>query len=214
MEFNGKEKKTDSKDGKIEGVGTFSGGVYGDLKIDGVCTINGDLEADSLNVDGVCTCNGNITAKKFDCDGVITIAGNLRSGTIDIDGVVKLGGSKVEADRIDCDGVLSINGEISADIIIADGKLNAEEILGDHITIKSYWRRGIRGMFLKGGEKIGGKFSIIGLIEGTTVELRGVRAKSVSGQNVYIGKYCEIDKASASGELYIHPTSKVGEVVS
>ena len=125
---------------------------------------------------------------------------------------------KIEADRIKCDGVLNVEGEISADIIDAKGKLNAEEIVGDHITIKSYWKRGVGGLFLALGEKISekwsAKFSVIGLIEGTTVELRGVRAKSVSGQNVYLGKNCKIDRVNASGELSIHPTSQVDEVIN
>ena len=221
MEFSGVGSVSD---GKIEGVGTFQGGVYKDLRIDGVCTINGDLEADSLIVNGVCECNGNINAKSFDCDGVLTIEGNLRAGTIDIDGVVNVKGNKVEADKIDCDGVLSVEGEISADVIEADGKLNAEEIVGDRIVIKSYWKRGIKGLFIRAGEKAGVKlstkapviglvgslkFSTIGLIEGTTVELRGVRAKSVSGQDVNIGKNCEIDSVSATGTLSVHPSAKV-----
>ena len=204
--------------GKIEGVGTFQGGVYSDLKIDGVCTIEGDLEAESLVINGVCTCTGNVKAEKLDCDGIMTIEGSLRAGTVDIDGVVTVNGNKIEADRIDCDGVLSVEGEISADVIEADGKLHAEEIVGDKITIKSFRRSGIKGLFIRFGEKIGDKwnmkFSVIGLIEGTTVELRGVCAKSVSGQNVSIGKYCEIERVDASGELVIHPTSKVAEVVS
>ena len=217
MEFNGVGSATE---GKIEGVGTFAGGVYGKLKIDGVCTINGDLEAESIKVNGVCSCSGSINAGIFDCDGVLTIEGNLRAGTIDIDGVVTVNGNKVEADKIDCDGVLSVEGEISADVIEADGKLNAEEIVGDRIRIKSYWRTGLRGIFVRIGAGVGAtigkkwnsKYSVIGLIEGTEVELRGVKAKTVSGQNVSIGKYCEIERIEASGELNIHPSSKVTEI--
>jgi cytoskeletal protein CcmA (bactofilin family) len=221
MEFSGVGF---AADGKIEGVGTFAGGVYGDLKINGVCTINGDLEVDSLDVDGVCTINGNLTAKVFDCDGVLTIKGNLRSGTIDIDGVVSVDGNKAEADRIECDGILSVKGEISADEIVSDGRLYAEEIVGDSITINSHWKSGIRRVLFRFGENIGGaimglagkdnsKLSVIGLIEGTTVELKGVRAKSVSGQDVTIGKNCEIERVEASGMLSIHPSSRVGEAV-
>ena len=226
MENNGAGFAGDSK---IEGVGTFQGGVYGNLKIDGVCTIEGDIEAESIDVNGVCTCNGNVSARIFDCDGVLTIEGNLRAGTIDVDGVVTVNGNKIEADRIACDGVLSVEGEISADVIEADGKLNAEEIVGDRIVIKSYWKRGIKGLFTRAGDKVGVKlstkapviglagsmkFSTIGLIEGTVVDIRGVRAKSVSGQNVYIGKNCEIDRVEAGGELEIHKSSVVKEVVS
>ena len=217
MEFKG-VGIANTEDGKIEGVGSFQGGIYKNLKIDGVCTINGDIEAESIKVNGVCTCNGNIIAKSFDCDGVLTVEGNLRAGKIDVDGVVTVNGNKIEADRIDCDGVLSTVGEINADYIKADGRLNAEEIVGDHIIIKSYWSNGGKKLLLLLGEKItekwNSKMSVIGLIEGTTVELRGVRAKSVNGQNVNIGKNCDIGIVDASGELFIHPTSTIAQVVN
>ena len=202
-----------SKGGKIDGVGTIPGGEYDKLDIDGVCTIDGDLKAESISINGVCTCNGNVEANHFDCDGVLTINGNLRAGAIDIDGVVTVSGNKVEADRIDCDGVLSVDGEISADIIDADGKLNAREIVGDRIRIKSYWKRGLVAMLFKIGEKKSMKFSVIDLIEGTTVDLRGVRAISVNGQDVSIGKNCKIDRVAASGELTIAPSAVIGQVM-
>ena len=201
-------------EGKINGVGAINGGSYDDLSVDGVCTVSGDLDTKCFDVDGVCTCMGNVTAQACDCDGVLTIQGNLRAGTIDIDGVVTVNGDKVEADRIDCDGMLSVDGEISADVIEADGKINAREIVGDQLTIRSYWKNsGILGTVFKVGEKAGMKYSVIDLIEGTVVNLRGVRAKSVSGQDVHIGKNCEIDRVEASGKLYIHPSSRVGEIL-
>ena len=202
-----------SKGGKIDGVGTIPGGEYDSLDIDGVCTIEGDLKAGSININGVCTCNGNIEANSFDCDGVLTVNGNLRAGAIDIDGVVTVNGCKVEADRIDCDGLLSVDGEISADVIDADGKLNAREIVGDRIRIKSYWKRGVVAFLFKIGEKKSMKFSVIDLIEGTTVELRGVRAISVNGQDVSIGKNCKIDRVAASGVLTIAPSAEIGLVM-
>ena len=211
MEFSGTGT---AAGGKIEGVGTVSGGYYSDLKIDGVCTVEGDLEAESLHINGVCTCNGNVEAKEFDCDGVLTINGNLRAGVMDVDGVVTVKGPKIEADRIDCDGVLSVEGEISADIIEANGKLNATEIVGDRIKIKSYWKRGLVSLLFKIGEKANLQFSVVDLIEGTTVELRGVRAKSVNGHDVYIRKNCNIDRVFASGELSIDPSSQIGEVAN
>ena len=222
MQFNGVGNI--SKD-KIQGVGNFAGGVYGDLKIDGVCTIESDIEAETLNIDGVCTCMGNVTAKVFDCDGVLTINGNLKVGAADIDGVVTVNGNKIEADRIKCDGTVSVAGEISADVIDANGIITAESIVGDEITIRSYWKKWYPKFMFLGGKKsgnfsglglegrIGAKFSAINLIEGTTVELRGVKAKSVNGQNVSIGKNCNVERVDASGELSIHPSAVVGEVV-
>ncbi|MCL1895163.1 MAG: hypothetical protein FWG03_01300 [Clostridiales bacterium] len=201
-------------DGKIDGVGTIMGGVYGRLRINGVCTVEGDLEAESLEIDGVCTCTGSVEAKSFDCDGVLTIEGNMRVGTADIDGVVTVKGSKIEADEIKCDGVVNVEGEISADVINANGKINAEAIVGDRIKIKSYWKTRLGRLLLLIGEKVNTKQSVVNLIEGTTVELRGVRAKFVNGHDVSIGRNCEIGRVDASGKLYIDPMSRVDEVVA
>ena len=209
MEFTGVGNSSESM---VRGVGTINGGAYKELNVDGVCNVMGDLEAESLDIDGVCTCTGNITAKELDCDGVLTVSGSLRAGKADIDGFVTVNGSKFEADRIDCDGLLNVEGEISADIIDADGVLNAREIVGDSITIRSFWRNGFWGKLFRLDRTVGVKFSAVDLIEGTTVELRGVKAKSVSGHNVKIGKNCRIDLVEASGDLYIHESAWVGEV--
>ena len=163
--------------GKVDGVGTIQGGVYGELDINGVCTVEGDLKAESISINGVCTCNGNVETKKFDCDGVLTINGNLRAGTADIDGVVTVNGNKIEADRIDCDGVLSVEGEISADVIDADGKLNAKEIVGDRIRIKSYWSRTGASAILSRASRCGSATSSISapasaILEGSTLTPR------------------------------------------
>ena len=199
--------------GKIDGVCNIAGGFYKELHINGVCNIEGDVETESFHIDGVCNCSGSITAEEFDCDGVLTISGNLRAGKADIDGVVTVNGDKVGADRITCDGVLSVDGEISSDVIVAKGKLVAREVVGDEITIKSYWKTsGLAGALVKLVSNVSFGYSSVDLIEGTTVDLRGVRAKSVSGQNVMIGKNCEIDRVEASGTLEIHPDARVGEI--
>ncbi|MDR3304978.1 MAG: hypothetical protein LBS85_02955 [Clostridiales Family XIII bacterium] len=197
---------------KIEGVVTMVGGEYGNLKIDGVVTINGDLGAQDLDIDGVCTVNGGLSAKGFSCDGVLTVQGSVRAETIDIDGVVTVDGAKLEADKIVCDGVLTVKGEISADVIEADGSINAHEIVGDSITIKSYWKKGLTKVLFNIAKKTRFRFSEIELIEATTVNLRNVRAKSVNGHDVTIGKNCDIERLDCSGTLKLDETAVVKEI--
>ncbi|MCL2111289.1 MAG: hypothetical protein FWH32_03370 [Clostridiales bacterium] len=204
MEFNGVGNATE---GRVSGVGNIDGGVHDKLHVDGVCTVSGDFEAESFKVSGVCTCTGDAAAKEFNCSGVLTVERNLRAGNAKVDGIVTVNGGKFEADRIDCKGVLTAKGEVSADIIKADGRICAKEIVGDKITIRSYWQRLFFGLFVPKS-----KISEIDMIEGTTVELHGVHAKSVSGHDVHIGKKCNIDRVDASGELTIHPSARVGEV--
>jgi cytoskeletal protein CcmA (bactofilin family) len=200
------------RNGKVEGVASINGGVYDDLKIDGVCTAGGSITVKRLDVNGVFTCKGDLTADVLDCDGVVNIEGNLRAKSCDIDGAVNVSGNKIEADEIVCDGALSIRGQISADTIRADGYINATEIVGDNITINSSRRLFFFGIVVNFRKATGRpEFSVVDLIEATTVRLRGVKAKEVNGHDVEIGKNCEIERVSASGKLNISPRAKVGQ---
>lgn len=213
MQFNG---IGNASPGKIEGVVTVQGGVYANLSIDGVVTVEGDLEADNLTINGVCTCKGGIVCDDFSCDGVLTVTGDIRADLIDVDGIVSINGEKAEADRIVCDGVIKIDGEVSADVIEADGLIDAKEIVGDRVTIKSYRKNGLTRLMLKIGEKVGIhalSHSSIEMIEATTVDLRGVHAKFVSGHDVTIRSYCKIDRVECGGALHIDPDARVGEIV-
>jgi cytoskeletal protein CcmA (bactofilin family) len=200
-------------DDRIDGVTSIGGGTYDNLKIGGICTASGPLTAKHFEVDGVFTCKGDLTADTFDCDGVVNVEGNLRATSCDIDGVVNIGGDKVEATEIVCDGVLSIRGQISADTITADGFINATEIVGDNITIGSNRKSFFFGVFGKLREATGRpEFSVVDLIEATTVWLRGVKAKEVNGHDVEIGANCEIERVFATGALNISPKAQVGQV--
>ena len=206
---------SDGKKGRsnIDGVVTFPGGSFDELRIDGVCTAEGAIEANILDIDGVFTAKDDVRADELDCDGVVTIQGNLRVKKAKIDGVTTIQGAKMEADHIVCNGVLTADNQISADIIEADGFINAREIVGDRIYIRSFRRSSVFKIFLKVREAFGDPdFSKINLIEATTIELRGVRAQAVNGQNVIIGPACIIDRVDCSGTLKVDTDAKVGEI--
>ena len=206
---NGEKKRN-----TFEGVVTFPGGRFDELRVDGVCVAEGAIDADTLDVNGVFTAKSDVRADELDCDGVIAIEGNLRVKKANIDGVITVHGDKVEADYIRCDGVLSAKGQVSADIIEADGFINATEIVGDKITIKSFRKSAFFKLFMKIREAFtDSDFSKIDLIEATTIELRGVRAKTVSGQDVTIGPLCVIGRVDCSGELRIDAEATVKEIV-
>ncbi|MDR0499810.1 MAG: hypothetical protein LBG97_00990 [Coriobacteriales bacterium] len=200
--------------GHIDGVITFPGGEFEDLRISGVTTCEGDIVAKRMDIDGVATFKGNVLCTDFDCDGVTTVEGCVKATTADIDGVTTINGDKLEADRIRCDGVISVNGQVSADVITAAGFINAKEIVGDSITIHSFRKSFVFKLWLKFKEAIGSDdFSKVELIEATTVDLRGVRAKIVSGENVKIGPGCVIGRVDCTNELEIDPDAEVKEVV-
>ena len=199
---------------RIDGVVSFPGGDFDDLQIDGVCSCNGPLTANKLNVNGVFTCNGSLKSREFDCDGVVTIHGDLRTEKAEIDGVMTMRGQVFAANTINCDGVLNVDGQVTADVIDAEGFINAQEIVGDSIRIKSFRKSFIFKAFVKIKEAVGiVDFSKVDLIEATTIEIQGVHAKSVNGHDVTIGPKCEIDRVDCDGTLYIAPDAKVAEVV-
>ena len=192
------------RDLTIDGMGKIDGGEYGTLKVDGMATCSGNLSAETAIVDGMFTGKGDVAAGTLSCDGMAKIRGNVKAGKLEVNGMLKLDGGKLEADEVSCDGMIKIRGEISADVIKADGCINAEEITGDSIYVRSH-----RHFFVPFFRRAG---SCIKLIEATTVELKGVVAESVNGKDVRIGRGCRIDSVDCSGTLMISPWARVGKV--
>jgi cytoskeletal protein CcmA (bactofilin family) len=192
------------RDLTIDGISKIEGGEYGTLKIDGMATCKGNLSAEAANVDGMFTGEGDVSVGTFVCDGMAKIRGNVKAGKLEVNGMLKIDGIKLEADEISCDGMIKLRGEISADVIKADGCIDAEEITGDSIYVRSH-RHFFHPFFHHAGSRIK-------LIEATTVDLREVVAESVNGKDVRIGRGCRIDSIDCSGTLMISPWARVGTV--
>ncbi len=194
----------DGNDLNVEGIGQITGGIYRDIDIKGICTCKGDFKARSISVEGIMKGKGSIESESLDCSGVMELKSSLRTKKINVEGVIK-GANKVEANEIICKGGIYVSdGEISADIIDADGIINAKEIVGDNIKIKSH-----SNIFSDFFQK---KFSKIDLIEATTVHLIKVRAKNVSGKDIIIGPKCKIENVDCSGTLVIDKSAEVGNI--
>jgi cytoskeletal protein CcmA (bactofilin family) len=190
---------------KIDGMGTVTGGEYGNVSIDGMGKCTGDLSAETVSIDGMFRCSGKLTAKKLHCDGMATFFGDIKAENVEIDGMITVAGeSRMEAAEIVCDGYIKLGGEISADVIKADGYISAREITGDNIYIHSRGHR-FFGLFHR-------PHSHIELIEATTVELRGVVAQTVNGRDVTINSGCTIENLDCSGTLYISSGSRVRNI--
>lgn len=190
-----------------DGTAEFRSGIRAKkMNLDGVVNVKGEgrVNADEIFCNGVFTCQGEVEAGLLDIEGTTTIHSNIRAKKLVVDGVLTAKGkSKIESDEIVCGGVISA-GEVSADIIDADGVIDATEIVGDKIVIKSRMNKVVR-FFAK-------KFSHVELIEATTIELHGVIAKSVSGRDIVIGKNCGIDNVDCSGILFIDKSAQVGKI--
>ena len=187
---------------KIDGIGKFNGGEYGNVKIDGIAQCEGEIKAESIEIDGKFKCIGKITADSLECDGMAEIKADVVAKKISINGHFSVkSGSKLYAEDINCDGFLSIDGQLSADSIFIDGLVYAKEIVGDNVTVNSNLNAFTK-LFIK-------KASKADLIEATTIELRGVTANAVNGNNIIIREDCEIGSIDCSGTLFIDKKSVV-----
>ncbi|MCL2379815.1 MAG: hypothetical protein FWC81_03415 [Coriobacteriia bacterium] len=194
----------------FDGILSIAGGTYEHLTIDGICNCSGNLSAQILEIAGILNCDKNLDAGTFDCDGIANIKGNMRTERIDVDGYLNVGrkltSSKLEANEIRCRGIITClgSGEINADLIDAEGYINASEIVGEKVIIKSQ-----TSILMKW---LASRFSKVGTIEATTIELTEVTAKVVNGHDIMIGENCVIDKLDCSGRLVIHPTATIKEI--
>lgn len=195
---------------RIDGVANCPGDitVTEDIRVDGVMNIKGGMIAKGeVRIDGVLRCDGALTAEKLLLvDGVADFYADVRAEKAEIDGAARIHGGRLEADEILCDGALSVDGEISADVINAEGYIQAEQIVGDKVTIGSHpsFFRKLTGVTLNS--------SAIKLIEATTVSLRLVKADTVNGRDIEIGEGCEIENLDCSGTLTIHRSARVKNI--
>lgn len=224
---------------KIDGVVKMQPGEYESLDVDGIVKCPGDLVAENMTVDGILKVEGSLNANRLDIDGMTKIKGDLDCGSLMVDGKLKIegdlncdslemdgmgtvfgnliakgvsvnglltlkNGTKLETEKLSCEGIIKVNGEISADQIDAEGLLRAKEIVGEYVKIRSKGAR-VFGLFFR-------KFSRVPLIEATTIDLSGVKANQVNGQDIKIGKGCRIEHLDCSGHLSLAKGAKVKNI--
>lgn len=190
---------------RINGKGTFAGGEYETVIVNGIAQCDGDLKARVVNVDGKFKNAGRLTAGTLDCDGMAEIQSDISAQNINVDGYLTVSdGTKIEAEKIECDGSIHVKGQISADEVQVDGYIRAREIVGDRVVIKSGINRLAKLIFKDTSE--------IELIEATTLDLRGVTVQTVNGRDINIGPGCKIENLDCSGTLKIDSGSTVANI--
>ncbi len=198
---------------KIDGVRTVGGGKYDKLVIDGVITVNGDLEAESISVDGVVTINGKLESDSFiKISGVATVNDKLRAKSIDVDGVVSIK-KDVEADEIMIHGVVTAKGQVSADRVESRGMFSAEEVVGDKVIIHCDKKnKATLGGLFRLGRDLHKELPKVGTIEATEIDVDGIRVDNVNGHNIVIGPRCVVENVDCTGRLAIAPEAVVKNV--
>jgi hypothetical protein len=141
--------------------------------------------------------DGNLYAQEVDISGGLNVKGDCESEIFKAYGFARIGG-------------LLNAGEID---IVLHGKSTAREIGGENINIRiSAFDESIVGKLLKSVFPYRREL-VTESMEGDNVCLEGTTANIVRGNNVTIGKGCNINRVEYSGEIKIINGGKVGKQV-
>lgn len=200
---------------KLSGVTHASGGTYENVKVEGVASINGDMNCEVMRIQGVSTFNGNIHCTELDVGGTCKVKGSVRGGKCRLTGLLTVDGD-LEADVFTGSGSFQVGGSINAeevDIKYVYGS-GAEEVCGEKIKI---WKETTSGavefiMDLIPWRHKGRKFQCR-LVEGDTINIENVAADVVRGTSVIIGPECEIELVEYHESLEVYPGAVVRKTV-
>lgn len=178
---------------EINAVGSFPGGEYDSVEINGVgkcedsfqtheLEVNGVLKcagvvrADSMEINGVFTCEGRLDAGEAEIDGAATLSSGAGIEQLSVDGSLKVGAPAREEDpaleccQVECDGTLDVNGRMTAKTVQVDGTL---VVHGPSLECDSL--------------ECDGALTVNGQVSADTVEVEGaISAQEIVGDRVYI----------------------------
>jgi cytoskeletal protein CcmA (bactofilin family) len=208
---------------QLSGFGKASGGKYNHVQLDGMTTVNGDIEcnkficsgkgkingdiqAEHLSIQGLCNVEGDIKATKIEIDGKAKVEGDLTGEQITLNGIANIEGD-CAAESFEADGAFTIDGLLNAEIINIHlrGKCTVEEIGGEQISVR---KEKTDSHFNPLGSFFPAKFEAE-LIEGDKIYLEYTNAEIVRGNEITIGPGCDIETIEYKIGLYIDDSSKV-----
>jgi cytoskeletal protein CcmA (bactofilin family) len=227
----------------INGFGASNGGTFRQVIVNGFGTVNSDIDCIEFESNGFGTVDGNVTSEQTKINGKAKVKGTIESQHLSIDGTAKIGenllakklkvsgkasvGGKVKSEEIKINGVLRVEGDCEAEIFKADsqfaigGLLNAEQITiqlhgpckakeigGETILVKhrgSFFESLIKPLFSTQLE--------VEFIEGDKIELENTIAKVVRGNQVKIGRNCEIGVVEYREDFSQHKNAVVKESI-
>lgn len=165
----------EEKNYRIAGVGVIPEGKYDKVSISGTANANGDLECEELKVSGVGSFTGSVHSNSVSVSGTATFKKNLKGDKIKIAGAARITGDLIGEEAI-IDGAIVVKGESNVGNLKLEGVATFSNIYGDKIDLT--------------GKK---KIVEVNEIEATNIKLHHVKANRVSGENVYIIGYSNIE---------------------
>lgn len=182
---------------KSSGSFTCQGSVIskGEIKTSGSAEFNNNVEGKEIIINGGSKIDGNITFEKMITRGSCYIKGDC------------------EGEDFSNLGEISVEGLLAADkiFIVPEGNSHIREIGGAEINVKAEKKKKIMFFNITIGSE--GKLKC-NIIEGDKIHLENTKCKIVRGENITIGKGCNIERIEYTGELNIeNEKSTVGEKV-
>ena len=194
-----------------------NGQINGDLDcVNFICNgnadLNGSIKAKSIKVNGHSNFSGSVAAESMQINGNFLADGDVSGGDIKINGFADIKGN-LSGERIKQTGAITVQGDCNAESFATLGGFTIGGLLNaDSIDINLHYRCQVTEM---GGARIevksGREFQLLriikaifnpgnhalqlvsDIIEGDEIHLEQTRAKVVRGNNVTIGKNCQID---------------------
>lgn len=212
----------------MSGMGRTGGGDFHRVEMEGVSTVDGDLDCYSFKMNGLATVKGSVRAEeRFEGNGKLKVEGPITAAAMKLEGQITVRGS-VQCDVFEGSGYMKVHGDCSTNrcdvrgALAVDGVLSANEL---HVWLEGPFRaEAIRCRELRVKHTHGKTLkrllnSILPAtwqtqlraeyIEGDEIELRETTAALVRGRRVSIGPGCVIDRVEYESELIVHPDAVV-----
>lgn len=227
---------------KVNGSGTYGGGVYQDVKMNGAGKVTGNLQCKLFKVNGSGEVTGHAQIEEVKVNGSAIFKESALIGKAKINGSaiiegeavideLRVAGAVVASRRlkgktVHVMGHLKVLENVETEHFISNGRFQIDGLLaGDVIEINPRASRS-RAKEIGGGQITISKkkelfmmpgFSKRGrveadVIEGDTLYLEYTTAKVVRGQNVELGPGCDILLVECPGVYKAHPDSRVKDV--
>lgn len=179
-------------DVKIAGSGTISAGEYNIVSVAGSGKGFGDINCKLLKVAGSAKFEGNINSEEISVAGACSFLRDVKGNKVKSAGSVKVCGN-ISCEEFKAEGAITVLGECNIEVMdckIEGGHFN--NIYGESIHINN--------------ER--DKKTIINEIEATSINVRNVEAKRISGDDVKITGRSVVDVIEFKNSL------KIGELVT
>ena len=190
--------------------GNIQGGHYDDLKINGMCNVEGDIDADSIIVSGTANFEGNVKGDNIKINGAVNIEGNVKTDEITINGV--LSANNIDAEHISINGIVNIEGDINAECLEANAICVFNNLYGEKIVLRKI-KTSSKVKINMNNESYNNKCSQFNEIEATSIELSHTKGKRISGENIVLGNEVEIETVEYSKSISIKPDAKIKKIV-